>query len=339
MKAFVVTEPLKSKWTEIDEPGKPGSHQVIMKVKASGICGTDIHIWHGKHGAVTYPRIPGHELVGEVVAVGSGVSNVKVGDHVAVDPVVSCGECPTCKGGRSNICKDVKCLGVQTEGGFTDLITLDAKRVYSFDPSIAWDVAALVEPFSIAAQITDRLRINSQDKVLVIGGGTIGLCLLQTIQGIYGAEAIIADISPNKLRLATESGAKAAINSKEADPVDEAAKIWNQAGPTVIIDAVGHTKIMQSAFEKAIPGTRIGVIAFTPDALNLPPVDITKRELELIGSRMNNDKFPTVLEWFKDGKVDVSKLISHKFKFSEIEKAFQTVDSTPDEVCKMIVEF
>lgn len=339
MKAFVITEPFKSKWVDINEPAKPQSKEVLIRVKASGICGTDIHIWHGKHAAVTYPRIPGHELVGEVVAVGSAVNHVKAGDHVAVDPVVSCGECLLCKNGRQNICNDVKCLGVQTEGGFTELINIDGKRVFPFDPAMSWDVAALVEPFSIAAQITDRLRLQSTDKVLVIGGGTIGLALLQTIQGIYGAEAIVADISANKLQLATDLGAKAVINPKQVDVVEEAIKLWKQAGPSVIIDAVGNTAIMQNVFAKALPGTRIGVIAFTADPLVLPPVDITKRELEIIGSRMNSNKFPTVLKWFEAGKIDVSKMISHKFKFSDLDKAFATIDSAPDEVCKVIIEF
>ncbi len=339
MKAFVITEPFKSKWVDIAEPSKPQALEVLIRVKASGICGTDIHIWHGKHGAVTYPRIPGHELVGEVVDVGSAVSHVKVGDHVAVDPVVSCGECLLCKNGRPNICNDVKCLGVQTEGGFTELITIDGKRVYPFKPTISWDVAALVEPFSIAAQITERLRLQSTDRVLVIGGGTIGLALLQTIQSIYGAEAIIADISENKLQLATALGAKQVINPKQVNVVKEAMKIWNQAGPTVIIEAVGNTAILQNVIADAPPGTRIGVIGFTTEPLAIPPVDITKRELEIIGSRMNSNKFPTVLKWFEEGKIDVSKMISHKYKFSELEQAFATIDSTPDEVCKVMIEF
>lgn len=339
MKAFVITEPLKAQWNNIEQPTNPGSQEVIIKVKAAGICGTDVHIWHGKHGAVTFPRIPGHELVGEVLEVGSDVEHVKVGDRVAVDPVVSCGQCALCKSDKHNICHQVKCLGVQTEGGFTEVIKVSADRTFVFSNEVDWDVAALVEPFSIAAQIGERLRLDANDKVLVVGAGTIGLAVLQTIQGIYGAATIVADISAKKLEMATDMGAKAVVNPKETNAIEKAAEIWDNQGPTVVIDAVGNTKILKDLCMQALPGTRIGVIGFMADELAIPPVEITKRELELIGSRMNNNKFPDVLRWFKEGKVDAAKLISHKYKFTDIEKAFDVIDKQPDEVCKVILEF
>lgn len=339
MRSLVIKGPHTIEWAEICEPISPRQDEVQIKIKAAGICGTDIHILHGKHGAVTYPRIPGHELVGEVTAVGENITHVKCGDHVAIDPVVSCGKCPMCQSGRHNICHEVKCLGVQTEGGFTELINIKGDKVYPFSPDVPWDIAALVEPFSIAAQIAERLRINRQDKVLIVGGGTIGLAVLQVVQGVYRAEAIIADISNNKLNLAKEMGAVHVINSTEIDPVHKSGQIWKNTGPTVIIEAVGNSGLLNNLIKDAPPGCRIGVIGFMNEPINISPVEITKRELEIIGSRMNRNKFKDVLEWFKDQKVKADKLITHKYSFEDAAKGFAIINDKPDEVCKVILEF
>ncbi|MEW6623389.1 MAG: alcohol dehydrogenase catalytic domain-containing protein [Bacillota bacterium] len=338
MKALVITEPGKIQWRHVEKP-VPGPKEVLIEVKAVGICGTDLHILHGKHGAVTYPRIPGHEMVGKVVGVGKEVNNVGLGDHVAVDPVVSCGKCPMCLRGRHNICYQVKCLGVQTEGAFTQYVKVNGDKVYSFNPDIPWETAALVEPFSIAAQIAERLRISFYDKILIVGGGTIGLALLQVVNRIYGSKAVVADISHNKLLLAREMGAQCAINPQETDVIKRSAEIWNYEGPTVVVEAVGSSKILNSLLEKALPGSRIGVIGFMAEPVNILPVEITKKELEIIGSRMNRNKFPEVLTWFKEGKLEPEKLISHKLRFEEAEQAFALFDDRLDEVCKVIIQF
>lgn len=339
MRALVIKEPGNIQWQEIKEPATPGSDEVLIRLKAAGICGTDVHIYHGTHGAVTYPRIPGHEFSGEVVAVGTEVKDIKVGDRVAVDPVVSCGQCNMCRIGRYNICHSVKCLGVQTEGCFTEVVSIKANRVHPFSPEIDWDTAALVEPFSVAAQIADRLRINREDKVLIVGGGTIGLALFQVVQGVYQAEALISDISQFKLHLAQKMGANV-IDAQGVKVVQKAQEIWGNSGPTVIVEAVGNSKLLQELILDAPPGCRVGVIGFTTDPTEIPPVDITKKELEIIGSRMNRDKLPDVLQWFKEGKlIEANKLITHKFKFQEGEKAFQLLNTNPGEVCKIILEF
>lgn len=340
MQALIVKKPYELVWEDIQQPTEPGPDEVLIRVKAAGICGTDVHIFQGSHGAVTYPRIPGHEFSGEVVAVGEKVSHIKVGDPVAVDPVVSCGECSMCTIGRHNICHTVKCLGVQTDGCFTEVVKIKANRVYPFSPEIDWDTAALVEPFSVAAQIAERLRINEKDRVLIIGGGTIGLALLQVVQGVYQAEAVVADLVESKLKLAQEMGAKGVINSGQVNAVKEAQKVWDNKGPSVIVEAVGNSKLLQSLIADAPPGCRVGVIGFMAEPIQISPMEITKRELEIIGSRMNRDKLPDVLNWFKEGKIsNPQKLITHKFKLKDAQKAFELIEKDPGQVCKVILEY
>lgn len=339
MKAFLLKGPYESEWVEYAAP-KPGPDEVVIKVKAMGICGTDINIYHGTHGNATYPRIPGHEMVGEVVETGRLVHKVKVGDRVATDPVVSCGECAMCKAGRHNICLHVKCLGVQTDGGFAEMFKIRADRVYSFGADLAWRTAALLEPFSVAAQIVERLRINSDDLVLIIGGGTIGQAILQIIRQVCGAEGIISDIALPKLRLAEKFGARAVVNPQDGDVIARSMKIWGNRGPTVIVEAVGHdSKMLQEIIANAPAGCRIGILGFMPEPLVFTPLNFTQKELELVSGRMNNHKLPQVIKWFNEKIINPAMMITHTFRFEDAEHAFKQIDRGPDEVCKVVLEY
>jgi len=160
----------------------PTEGEVLVRVKAAGICGSDLHIYRGERSDVALPRILGHELVGEVESVGSGVTRFSRGDRVTVDPVVSCGKCVSCRRGYDNLCSSVKCLGVQVDGGYCDYIAVPEEKVYSLPLGLAWEKAALIEPFSIGAEVLARSEVREGDKVLVIGAGTIGLCILQAMK-------------------------------------------------------------------------------------------------------------------------------------------------------------
>ncbi len=339
MKALLVESAEKIKWVDIGKPVMEDSDDVVIKVRAAGICGTDFHIVEGSHGAVQYPMIPGHELVGEVVERGDDVGNIAVGDRVAVDPVVSCGECHVCRSGRHNICCSVKCLGVQTNGGFCEYIKIKAGRLYSFSDNLSWEKAALTEPFSIAAHISNRLRIDPEDKVLVIGSGTIGLSLLQVIGRVCGAEVAVADISPEKLEMADRFSASFTINSARQSAVSKCIEVWEGCGPNVIVDAAGSTPIMEDALRHALPGSRIGNIGFMSEPMSIQPVEITKRELEVIGSRMNNEKFPQVLKWLEEGVLEPETMISHRFDFDDAQEAFEVMKDKSKLTCKIILTF
>ncbi|MFZ5753284.1 MAG: zinc-binding alcohol dehydrogenase family protein [Bacillota bacterium] len=338
MKAVYIVEPHVIEYRDIPEPPAPLDDEVTIELKAAGICGTDVHIYHGVHAAAKYPRIPGHELVGIITAVGSEVKELQIGDRVAIDPVVSCGQCFLCQEGRHNICHQVMCLGVQTDGGFTEKINVKAERVYKFNPQIPWEEAALVEPYSIGAQMVDRGRITANDRVLIIGGGPIGLTVLQIAQNVQGAQVIVADILPNRLELAKEMGALAVINPQGKSAIQESYDYWSQ-GPNVIVDAVGSAKILEQTVQEAPHGTRIIEIGFNSEESRIRPVDITKKELEIIGSRMNKHKFPEVLQWFKEGKIQPRLLISHRFSYTELDKAMGIIEKEPTKVCKVILDF
>ena len=197
MKAVVVEKPGSIAVVERDIP-EITENQVLVKVKAAGICGSDVHIFHGKNAFATYPRVVGHEFVGEVVKVGSQTENIAVGDRVAVDPVVSCGHCYACRIGRHNVCSSLQVMGVHRDGGFQEYVAADYRQAYKLPDNLPWEIAATVEPYSIGAQVAHRGRLTGDDTVLICGAGPIGLIILQVAK-MKGSRVAILDIVESRL--------------------------------------------------------------------------------------------------------------------------------------------
>lgn len=313
---------------EIAEPEITGFTDVKVQVKAVGICGTDLHMFREARADVQLPRVMGHELSGLVTEVGAGVTRIKPGDHVVLDPVFACGNCPTCKKGHPNVCSKVKCYGVQMDGGYQDYIVVGEKHLYTYNPSISYEHAALAEPFSIASNILNRAQLIAEDNVLIIGAGTIGLAVLQVAKMI-GAKVMISDVVDEKLIIAKEMGADVVVNSKE-EGLSNAVQSFDADGFDVIVDAVGVTPLFQQSLEFAAPCARIICIGFDARPAEIPPVVITKKELSVIGSRMNCYRFSIVMEWLENGKIQADKMITRSYSIDDIQKAFEETiaDST-----------
>lgn len=322
---------------EVEIPSLSTPDDVLVQVKAVGICGTDLHIFGGERADVVYPRIMGHELSGVVKEVGSNVTRLKVGDRVVLDPVFACGECEICKAGHENVCSDVKCFGVQMDGGYQDYIAVHEKHLYTFDSSISFEQAALAEPFSIGANIVSRANVNSSDRVVVIGSGTIGLCVLQAAKGL-GAKVLVSDVVDTKLQKAKEIGADVIVNSKKQS-LKEAVEEFTPGGATVVIDCVGIAPLFEQSISLTAPTARVVVIGFDGNPAKIAPVDITKKELTIIGSRMNCHQFPKVMEWLNNGQINADVMISRKYSVDDIQKAFEDTIANGETTVKTIIEF
>lgn len=299
----------------------PEADEVLIQVKAVGICGTDIHIFNGERTDVEYPRVMGHELSGIVVETGKDVANVKAGDHVVLDPVMACGTCRTCKRGHENVCESVKCFGVQMDGGFQDYIRVPAKQVYAVSEQIPFEEAAVAEPFSVAANILSRAEVAAGDRVAVIGAGTIGLCIVQGAKSI-GAGVLAMDISDRKLEKAKEFGADACVNTKDT-AFSSAVEAFALGGVDVIIDAVGITPFVEKCISLAAPFGRIVVISFDERPARISPAVVTKRELSVLGSRMNCKRMPMVIKWMEEKAIRPEAMISRIYPLEELQKAFE----------------
>ncbi|MDR3588843.1 MAG: zinc-binding alcohol dehydrogenase family protein [Negativicutes bacterium] len=338
MKAAVITGPRQMELVERPIPALPDEKSVLMKVRAVGICGSDVHGYHGSLATFVYPRVFGHEVVGEIIAVGSAVSHLTAGDHAVMDPVQSCGNCRACRTKRQNVCAQLRCMGVGAEGGCAEYVALPAANVLKIPAGIPWREAVLIEPYTIAAQMTARGEVAKDDDVLIMGAGPIGLVTLQAAKR-KGARVMITDISANRLALAGKLDADAVVNSKEQNLAEEVRRFTNGEGMSVAIDAVGLPELFEQAVELTGTAARIVIIGFNPEAAKIPELPITKRELDIRGSRLHANKFPEVIDWFAKGEVKTLPLISHEFDFLDVKKAFSLIEQDPDHTCKVILTF
>ena len=338
MKAVVVEEPEKITLVEREIP-QITDDQVLIKVKAAGICGSDVGIYHGKNAFATYPRVVGHEFVGEVVKVGKNVKNATVGDHIAVDPVVSCGHCYDCNIGHHNVCKSLEVMGVHRDGGYQEYVAVNEEQLNQIPKDLPWEIAATVEPFSIGAQVAHRGDLTGDDTVLVCGAGPIGLIILQVAK-MKGAKVAILDIVESRLEKAKELGADMVINGKTMDLVDAMKTFTNGDGFNLIYEATGNVNILQTCIQK-LPSQagRIVVLGFSTVEFPIRQVDIMSKELKIIGTRLNNHRFPEVIDWFKNKKVDPKSIVTNTFHFTDAAKAFKYNDENPDKVLKIVLTF
>jgi len=338
MKAIMVTEPHKIEIIEKEMPEIKADDEILVKVKAAGICGSDVHIYHGTNPMATYPRVIGHEFVGEVVEVGPKVANVKPGDKVSIEPILYCGECYACRVGRHNVCEKLEVMGVHVDGGFQEYVVVPEKNAHKFNDDIDWEEAVMIEPFTIAAQSTSRGDVRSGDYVFISGAGPIGLCILQYAKH-KGAICMISDIDEDRLQLAKSFGADYAIDAGKVDPVEEVLRITNGMGANVSLDAVCIPKTFEQAIEATSVAGRVVVLGFTGVPSPVPQLPITKKELTIAGSRLQANKFPEVVELINERKLNPKGLISHVFPFEDAMKAFELIENQSEKTRKVILKF
>ena len=337
MRAAKLVAPKKIEVVEIPFEPNPSPREVVVQVKAVGICGTDLHVFQGERKDVELPRVMGHELSGIVTCVGKDVTDFSEGDRVVLDPVFACGECRACRKGHPNVCAKVCCFGVQMEGGFQDYISVPAHRLYKFPDQISMVDAALAEPFSVAANIVTRMAADAGETAVVIGAGTIGLAVTQALVGI-GAKVLVSDIAEEKLQMAKAFGACQTVNSKKED-LAAAVELFTPGGADILVDAVGITPLTELTLALAAPAARVAVIGFDEKTMQVSPVSITKRELTIVGSRMNNGQFLKVIRWLDEGKIDPHAMITGVYPLEEIEQAFEATLAHPETCVKTIITF
>jgi len=338
MKAVKIPEAHVIELIDIPEPQLERSGDVKVKVKRVGVCGSDMHIYHGTNPLATYPRIVGHEVTGEIVEVGSGVTKVSVGDHVVIEPISYCGECYACRSGRPNVCKEVSVFGVHEDGGMREFAVLPEKQVHKVNSEIDWDEAVMAEPYTIGAQATWRGDVKEGQTVFIQGAGPIGITVLKMAK-LRGATVIMSDLTNERLDFAKENGADYSFNPKETDSVEKINEITNGEGANVVIDAVGMPNTFELAVEVASPAGFVVTLGFnaTPSSIALMP--ITKKELTIVGSRLQTNQFGKVVELINEKKLTHNGLVTHKFHVNQVKEAFEFIENNPDKVRKAVIEF
>ena len=338
MKALCVQSPNNMVIEERPIPIIQQTNEVLIKVKAAGICGSDMHIYHGTSPVATYPRVIGHEIAGEIISIGDDVKKFHVGDHVVLDPVISCGNCYQCRIGRQNVCQKLKVRGVHEDGGYQEFIVLPEENIHGIPKSISWEEAIMIEPFTIAEQVCSRAEVTKNDVVFIMGAGPVGLSILKMVK-LYGATCFISDIMDYKLNLAKKYGADGVINAQEVDVMSTIMKLTEGNGATVVIDAVCSTKSFEQSLSYVCAAGRVIPLGFNKEFSSIAQFNITAREIDIRGSRLHNNKFPTVINRFIEGTINVSDMITHRFHFLEINKALKLIESQDSQLGKVVLHF
>ena len=316
---------------------EPSADEVRIRVERAGICGSDVHILHGSNPFARYPRVIGHEFFGRIDAIGDSVA-ARIGARVVVDPVIGCGRCYPCSVGRPNVCAQLQVLGVHRDGGFCEFVCVPIGNVHVLPDSISDDQAPLVEPFSVAANITDHTQVFASDIALVYGAGPIGLTVVQVLKNVYGVrELIVTDRIDARLEAARANGADRVINTARTALPAELAASGTQ--PTLLIDAACHPSILGEAIEIASPAARIGIMGFSGDPSTIIQQKITSKELAIHSSRLNCGKFAKVIDWFATGKLHPERLITHRYDIDNYATAFHTFEHNQTECCKVQLTF
>jgi len=314
MQALLLTDYRKLELTSLDRPAI-SPDDVLVSVRACGICGSDVHGYDGSTGRRIPPLVMGHESAGVVAEVGENVASVQPGDHVTLDSLLSCGECEHCRNGQTNMCAGRRILGVacdefRQQGAFAEFVVAPEQAVYPVPKDLPLEHAALVEPVSVALHAVGRLRIDLGDSAAVVGSGMIGLLVIQALR-IAGCDEVVAiDLDDDRLRLAAELGATATFNSAKCDAVAAVLERTAGNGVDVALEVVGAAQPLATAIGCVRRGGQIGLVGNLAAEVPLPLQTVVMRELALVGTCASAGEYPRAIELIANGAIRVAPLIS-----------------------------
>ena len=313
----------------VDAPG-PGPGEVLLRVLAAGICGTDYRIWTGDR-AVRYPLIPGHEFIGEVVAIGPGSGDrlsaraVGVGIRVAVEPNWGCGDCDLCREGSGNLCLRRTAVGIDRDGGFADLVTLPARACWPAPPGLSDDRLLLAEPLAVVVRAVARGAPRAGETAAVVGAGTLGLLAVQVLRA-RGLSVLLVSRTARRLDLGRALGADVTVATGEADPVAAARALSGRDGVDLVVETAGTAAAIELALGRVgfvRPGGRVVLTGLAHDPASVEFFWLVRREIDVRGSMIYQEEFGEALSLLAEGTVRVEPLITHRFPLAAIEAALE----------------
>lgn len=338
MNALVITQAGKTAYVERPEP-KPAAGEVLLQIRRLGFCGTDLNTFRGLNPLVTYPRIPGHEIAGTIAETAADVpKKFKAGMITTVVPYTACGRCSSCRKGHVNACRDNQTLGVQRDGAFTEYLRVPWENLIRSD-TLSLAEHALVEPLSVGFHAAERGRVGSEDTVLVIGCGMIGLGAIAGAGLLRGARVIAADVDDAKLALARKAGASDVINSRTENLHDRLQALTKGDGADVAIEAVGLPVTFQAAVNEVCFSGRVVYIGYAKEPVRYETKYFVMKELDILGSRNATvDNFADVIRVLESGRYPVKDTITRCVPFPEAGAALSAWASDPSRVTKIHVE-
>lgn len=315
----------------------PTRGEALVRVLYAGICGSDVQTYTGNQPFATYPRVPGHEWSGEIVKINGDPTALQVGQLVTGNPYFNCGTCYPCRRGRVNCCESNETMGVHRDGAFQQYITMPVSRLYPADGLDPRHVA-MVEPFSIGWHAMNRARVGSEDTVLILGAGAIGMLTMLSALA-RGARAHIADVLPERLQIARSLGATSAANLTEVSVADLVGEATGGDGFDVVGEATGLPVSFLNAIEASAFGGRIALIGNGKREVSFNQSLLIKKELDVLGSRNSLDAFTPLIELLQAGDVDVDPVLTSVVPVEQAMDAMVDLIEHAERNVKVLIEF
>ncbi len=338
MKAIQLEKPGHFVALELPEPSAPAPGEALVRVHRIGICGTDISGFLGKMPFFSYPRIPGHELGVEVLAVGEGVANVKPGDRCAVEPYINCQQCYPCRQGNGNCCENLKVLGVMMDGGMRERFNLPARKLH-VAAKLSLEQCALVETLAIGCHAVNRGAPQAGENVLVVGAGPIGLSVVEFAK-LSGARTIVMDLNEQRLAFVREKMGVPDTILADGTELEQLKKLTDHAFAQVVIDATGSNKSMANALNFCGFTGRLVYVGITQAEVTFPHAPVMhRRELTLLASRnAHPSDFTRIIKLIEDGGIDTQPWVTHRTGFESLAEVFPSYTKPETGVIKAVVE-
>ncbi len=334
MKAAVFDAPQAMHIGAWDSP-EPGAGEVVVCVKATGICAGDMYIYQGRNPYAQYPIIGGHEIAGYVHTIGKGVSEIEAGELVVVEPFIGCGKCYACRVGKPNCCINLEIIGIHRPGGFAEYVVAPAKNIHKVPAGLSPTWASFAEPIAIGVQATRRGEVKAGDVVLILGAGPIGLALIE-VANAKGAKVYVTDIAPDRLEFAASLGAEPLPGDDRL--LDRVMEITNGEGMPVVIEAAGNARAMESTVDLVAHGGRIVIVGLLKKGqmIQIPGLDLTRKEMTIHGSRASANCFPEALQLLAAGKIHYPK-VATQFSMWDAPEVFRDMNDHPGKVHKGVL--
>lgn len=337
MKAVLCEKPFSISIKDVEVP-KIKEKEVLVKVKTAGVFFTDLKVYTGLFPGVEYPVILGHELSGEISALGKNVNDLRIGDEVIVEPLFPCGKCYLCLDGKHNMCIDSKILGVNKDGTFAEYVVAESSRVHLKDKLLSHEQAILINDLAVAIHAIKRSGISIGDTAVILGADAIGLLTLQVAKR-SGASVLIIDTNPEKLHLAADFDADYVLSPEAGNIQELVMAMTKDKGADVVIDCLGTSQTIKQTVDLVKKGGKIIMVGWTGNETD--PMNLTKmvmNEINLLGCINYCGEFQIAMELANSGSLNLNSIISHSFDFYQIPKVFGSLLSDKD-IVKVIINF
>lgn len=333
-----MVEPGKIEFHDVPEPTY-GDDDILLRIKRIGVCGSDIHVWHGKHPFTPYPVVQGHEFSGQVEAVGRNVTKVKLGMRATARPQLVCGTCGPCKQGNYHVCQNLRVQGFQAPGCAQDLFVVPEDRLVFFPDSMSYEQGALIEPASVGAHSTGRASRLEGKNVVVTGAGTIGNVVAQFVQARGAAKVLIMDISDFRLEVAKACGIQFTANVTRESFEDALKRVFGEGGFQVGFEAAGVPATITDLIQTIEKGGEIIVLGVFEENPTINMGFVGEHELKLIGSLMyRHEDYEEAVEFISNDKIITEPIVTKHFPFEEYRNAYTFIEEQGDKAMKVMID-